>query len=331
MSDSQKLVVSLALGLIIGLALGVGGTYYMLNSRVRQQAEEHEAQLTELQEQLEAVISGKEAIIFSLEKDVASLEKQVAELEKNVSLLVQGQESELQEYIDDLEEQVSNLQSLDSSQNATIATLETQIEDIVEFNVTHHYRWRFEGYDRSMNLSIPYGLYWEYRNKPRPAEWEDWAQMCKDPGDDAYISQMAEEFLSTASSEDFTDAETVNYVVTFVHKMLNTEETITAPWDERPKYPIETLADLGGDSEDTSILTAAILHEMGCDVALIFFEDLKHVIVGVGSGEGIFGTYYESHGARYFYLETTGDGWKVGEKPTILDPEQIHEYPLKYY
>ena len=331
MSDSQKLVVSLALGLIIGLALGVGGTYYMLNSRVRQQAEEHEAQLTELQEQLEAVISGKEAIIFSLEKDVASLEKQVAELEKNVSLLVQGQETELQEYIDDLEEQVSNLQSLDSSQNATIATLETQIEDIVEFNVTHHYRWRFEGYDRSMNLSIPYGLYWEYRNKPRPAEWEDWAQMCKDPGDDAYISQMAEEFLSTASSEDFTDAETVNYVVTFVHKMLNTEETITAPWDERPKYPIETLADLGGDSEDTSILTAAILHEMGCDVALIFFEDLKHVIVGVGPGAGIFGTYYESHGTRYFFLETTGDGWKVGEKPTILDPEQVHEYPLKYY
>ena len=82
MSDSQKIVISLVLGLIIGLALGVGGTYYMLNSRVRQQTEEHEAQLTELQEQLETVISGKEAIIFSLEKDVASLQKQVSELEK---------------------------------------------------------------------------------------------------------------------------------------------------------------------------------------------------------------------------------------------------------
>jgi len=331
MSDTQKVVVSLVLGLIVGLALGVGGTYYMLNSRVKQQAEEHEAQLTDLQKQLETVVSGKEAIIYSLEKDVASLEKQVAELEENVSLLVQGQESESQEYIDDLEEQVSSLQSQVSSQNATIVTLETRIEDIVEFNLPQHYQWRFDGYDRSMNLSIPYGLYWEYRDKTRPTEWEDWAQMCRDPGDDAYISQMADEFLSTASSEDFTDAETVNYVVTFVHKMLNTEETITAPWDEHPKYPIETLVDLGGDSEDTSILTAAILHEMGYDVSLIFFEDLKHVIVGVGPGEGIFGTYYESHGTRYFSLETTGDGWKVGEKPTILDPEQVHEYPLKYY
>jgi hypothetical protein len=113
--------------------------------------------------------------------------------------------------------------------------------------------------------------------------------------------------------------------------MLNTEEDVTAPWDGRPKYPVETLVDLGGDSEDTSILTAAILHEMGYDVALIFFEDLKHVIVGVGPGGGIFGTYYESHGTRYFFLETTGDGWKVGEKPTILDPEQIHIYPFKYY
>ena len=331
MSDSQKIVVSLVLGLIIGLALGVGGTYYMLNRQVRQQAEEHEAQLTELQEQLETVVSGKEAIIFSLEKDVASLEKQVSELEENVSRLEQGQETESLEYIDDLEEQLSSLQSQVSSLNATISTLETQIEDIVEFNVTHHYTWRFEGFDRSLSLSIPYKLYWEYRDRPRPADWGDWAQMCKDPDDDAFITQMADEFLSIASSEDYTDAETVNYVVTFVHKMLNTEETITAPWDGRPKYPIETLVDLGGDSEDTSILTAAILHEMGYDVALIFFEDIKHVIVGVGPGEGIFGTYYESFGSRYFFLETTGDGWKVGEKPTALSPEQVHEYPLKYY
>jgi len=331
MSDTQKIVVSLVLGLIIGLALGVGGTYYMLNNQVKQQAEEHEAQLDDLQDQLETVVSGKEAIIFSLEKDVASLEKQVAQLEKNISLLVQGQETELQDYIDDLEEQLSSLQSQTSSQNATIVKLETQIEDIIEFNLAHHYQWRFEGYDRSMNLSIPYGLYWEYRNKPRPAEWEDWASMSKDPGDDAFIAQMAEEFLSTASREKFTDAMTVNYVVTFIHSMLNTEEDITAPWDGRPKYPIETLVELGGDSEDTSILTAAILHEMGYDVALIFFEDIKHAIVGVGPGEGIFGTYYESHGSRYFFLETTGDGWKVGEKPTILSPEQVYEYPLKYY
>jgi hypothetical protein len=331
MSDSQKVVVSLVLGLILGLALGVGGTYYMLNSRVRQQTEEHEAQLTELQEQLETVISGKEAIIFSLEKDVGSLQKQVSILEKNVSLLEQGQETESQEYIDDLEEQLSQLQSQISSKNATIAMLETQIEDIVEFNLTHHYKWRFDGRDWSMNLSIPYKLYWEYRDKPRSAEWDDWAQMCKDPGDDVFISQMAEEFLSTATSEDYTDAETVNYVVTFVHKMLNTEADITAPWDGRPKYPVETLVDLGGDSEDTSILTAAILHEMEIDVALIFFEDIKHIIVGVGPGEGIFGTYYELYGSRYFYLETTGDGWKVGEKPSAISPEQVLGYPLKYY
>lgn len=331
MSDTQKVVVSLVLGLIIGSALGVGGTYYMLKNMVKQQAEEHEAQLSELQDQLETVISGKEAIIFSLEKDVSSLEKQVAGLERNVSLIEQGQETELQEHIDDLEEQLSSLQARVSSQNATIAALETQIVDIIKFNLTHHYQWRFDGHDRSMNLSIPYELYWEYRNRPRPAEWEDWVSMCKDPGDDAYISQMAEELLSTASSEDYTDAETVNYVATFIHRMLNTEEAITAPWDGHPKYPVETLVDLGGDSEDTSILTAAVLHEMGYDVALIFFEDLKHAIVGVGPGDGIFGAYYESHGTRYFFIETTGDGWKVGEKPTILDPEQVYVYPLKYY
>jgi hypothetical protein len=331
MSDTQKIVVSLVLGLIIGSALGVGGTYYMLRSQVEKQAEEHAAQLDELQDQLDMVVGGKEAIIFSLEKDVLRLERQVVGLERNVSLLEQGQETELQGIIDDLEEQLSSLQSLASTQTTTIAALETQIADIIEFNLTHHYQWRFDGHDWSMNLSIPYALYWEYRNRPRPAEWEDWASMCKDPDDDPYISQMAEELLSTASSKHYTDAETVNYVVTLIHKMLNTEEDITAPWDGRPKYPVETLIDLGGDSEDTSILTAAILHEMEYDVALIFFEDLKHVSVGVGPCEGIFGASYESHGTKYFFLETTGDGWKVGEKPTILNPEQVYEYPLKYY
>jgi polyhydroxyalkanoate synthesis regulator phasin len=331
MSDTQKVVVSLALGLIIGLAIGVGGTYYMMRGQVEQQAEEHEAQLDALQDQFGTVVSGKEAIIFSLEKDVARLEKQVTELENTVRLLEQGQETELQGYIDDLEEQVSSLQSQVSSQNATIAALEAQIEDIVEFDLMHHYQWRFEGYDGSINLSIPQALYWEYRNKPRPTDWEDWVSMCKDPDDDAYISHMANEFLSTAERKDYTDAETVNYVVTFVHKLLNTEEDIKAPWDEHPKYPIETLVDLGGDSEDTAILTATILNEMGYDVALIFFEDLRHVIVGVGPGEGIFGAYYESHGTRYFFLETTGDGWKVGEQPTIFDPQQVYVYPMKYY
>jgi len=331
MSDVQKVVVSLVLGLIIGSALGVGGTYYLLNGQVKRQAEENEAALNELQDQLEMVINGKEAIIFSLENEVSSLQKQVAGLERNVSLVEQGQETELHEIIDDLEERLSSLQSQSSTQNATIAALETQIADIIEFDLTYHYKWRFDGFDRELNLSIPYGLYWEYRNRPRPTDWESWPSMCRDSDDDAYISQIAEELLKTASSEDFTDAETVNYVVTLVHKMLNTEEVITTPWDGRPKYPVETLVELGGDSEDTSILTAAILHEMGYDVALIFFEDIKHVIVGVGPGEGIFGTYYESHGTRYFFLETTGDGWKVGEKPTMLDPEHVHEYPLKYY
>ncbi len=331
MSDTQKIAVSLVIGLILGSALGVGGSYYLLRGQLEQQAEEHDAQLDELQDQLEMAVSGKEAIIYSLEKDVSSLERQVAGLERNISILQAGQETELQGIIDDLEEQLSSLQSQASSQNANIAALETQIADIIEYTLMHHYNWRFEGFDRSMNLSIPYGLYWEYHNRPRPEEWEEWPSMCKDPDDDPYISQIAEEMLSTASSEDYTDAETVNYVVTFIHKMLNTEPDITAPWDGSPKYPIETLVDLGGDSEDTSILTAAILHEMGYDVSLIFFEDLKHVIVGVGPGEGIFGTYYESHGARYFFLETTGDGWKVGQKPSAFDPEQVHEFPLKYY
>ncbi|MCL0071918.1 hypothetical protein M1N51_01730, partial [Peptococcaceae bacterium] len=83
---------------------------------------------------------------------------------------------------------------------------------------------------------------------------------------------------------------------------------------EYPRYPLETLVDQKGDCEDTSILLASILDAMGFDVALVYVAPPAHMVVGV-TGENLSGFYYEYSGRKYYYLETAGPGWVVGEVP----------------
>jgi len=41
------------------------------------------------------------------------------------------------------------------------------------------------------------------------------------------------------------------------------------------------------------------------------------------------GTYYEHEGKRYFYLETTGEGWQIGQLPPEIIDIRVSIYPLR--
>ncbi len=81
-----------------------------------------------------------------------------------------------------------------------------------------------------------------------------------------------------------------------------------------PLYPLETLFQQGGDSADTSILAAALLKKLGFGVVLLAFEQQKHMAVGVNM-PGAGGYSWEYQAVRYFYLETTGKQWQIGDCP----------------
>jgi hypothetical protein len=98
--------------------------------------------------------------------------------------------------------------------------------------------------------------------------------------------------------------------------------------DEYPRYPVETLFDRGGDCEDTSILVATLLDSLGIDVVLLELIDENHMAVGVNVPVS-YGTYYEYGGEEYFYLETTSDGWKVGQFPPDFSDGRVYIYPLR--
>ena len=175
----------------------------------------------------------------------------------------------------------------------------------MNFSWTYNGKWSWEG-------KIPLSLYEYYQKIPRPPT-KNYSVYVTHPLDDPYIDLLVEKIKKAARQEGYTEYQTVEFAAAFVQSLPYTADSVSAPYDEYPRYPIETLVDDGGDCEDTSILLASIIDKMGHGVVLIMLPD--HCAVGVKGGENIYGTYWEYEGSKYYYIETTGEGWGIGELP----------------
>lgn len=88
------------------------------------------------------------------------------------------------------------------------------------------------------------------------------------------------------------------------------------------RYPLETVADGCGDCEDTSILAVALLSAMGHETCFLHMPG--HVAIGVSGLPEATGVSFEgSDGKRYYYVETTDDGWQIGVLPDGRTPGQV--------
>lgn len=178
--------------------------------------------------------------------------------------------------------------------------------------ITQHYAWLYGGQEWTWDVQIPQGLYEYYQRLPRPPTG-NYSVYVTHPMDDTYINDLVNKIKDAAYQAGFDELQTVEFAFTFVQSLPYTPDSVTTPYDEYPRYPIETLVDNGGDCEDTSILMASLLDSMSYGVVLILLPE--HCAVGVLGGESRYGTYWEYNGGKYFYLETTGTGWGVGEIP----------------
>ncbi|MDR2944072.1 MAG: hypothetical protein LBU81_03185 [Methanosarcinales archaeon] len=185
------------------------------------------------------------------------------------------------------------------------------------------YSWTFGGYDQSAEVKIPADHYDFYRNKSHAAVDIDHYALTED--DRLFLEQMINVFKEQGEKYNFTDDQNVQNIIAFVQAMPYTSDSVTTGYDEYPRYPIETLVD-GGDCEDSSILAAALLLEMGYGVVLI--ELPGHMALGVKGSEDLTGAYYEHDGSRYYYVETTAPDFEIGELPAQFINAPSKVYPM---
>jgi hypothetical protein len=183
------------------------------------------------------------------------------------------------------------------------------------------YVWNFEGETFTLLLGLSVEVYNSYTNRERA----DWVEMLAEGVHAA--KPIAEEFRKIAEKNNWAAEQVANFVLSFVQCLPYTVDDVSTGVDEFPRFAIETLVAGGGDCEDTTILAGSIYLVLGYD--LVCLNPKGHLALGV---QGKFpGAYFEHNGKRYFYSETTGTGWEIGNFPEIYRGVSvtIYEIPKK--
>jgi predicted transglutaminase-like cysteine proteinase/predicted nucleic acid-binding Zn ribbon protein len=184
-----------------------------------------------------------------------------------------------------------------------------------------HYEWNYGDGTWTYDMKIPKSTYEYYKTVDRK-KIHNYSYYVTDTTDDEYLTGLAAKFREAAEQENYSDLDMVKTIIFFVQNLQYVDDKVETGYDEYPKFPLETLADEGGDCEDSAILLASLLRELGYGTVLIQFQD--HMAVGVKGEDSISGSYYEVDGIRYFYVETTSTGWEIGDVP-----EQMADQPAR--
>jgi hypothetical protein len=183
------------------------------------------------------------------------------------------------------------------------------------------YSWEYDGDSYSLELNVTAKDYYSYRNNGADRSPQFESQMVsfvtsKEP----VVIDLAQKLKAIADSKGFDQGQTENLALSFCQGILYSYDNTSEGSDEYWRYSVETLYDETGDCEDKSILFASVTEAMGLDSVLLLLPG--HMAAGIAL-PGSDGTYLESGGVDYFYCETTGVGWLVGELPPDLEGEEV--------
>ena len=168
------------------------------------------------------------------------------------------------------------------------------------------YVWNFKGKSYTVLMTIDIEKYNSYDGKER----YDIPQLVEEGR--TTIGNLTREFQNVFKRHrGWSRQERINFVLSFVQSLPYTLDDVTTGYDEFRRYAIETLIEGGGDCEDTTILVGAILRGLGEKTALIFLPG--HIALGVNGN--FTGASVTHNGTTYYYCETTGTGWTVGDLP----------------
>jgi len=176
---------------------------------------------------------------------------------------------------------------------------------------------RTQGKDWSFSYFCSQSSYVEKATAPRGRDLVEYASVEVGSGISTFLSDIIDD---TARSIGITsESEKTQLAVDFVQSLPYIKDSIGTGYDEYPKFIEETLVELEGDCEDSTILLGSILGTMGLDVVFVTFPG--HVGVGVNGDYS--GSYISYEDSEYYYIETTGRGWSVGDFPETLSTDSV--------
>ena len=181
------------------------------------------------------------------------------------------------------------------------------------------YVWNFQQTTYTVLIEINVEKYNAYANK----EHSDMTAMVSEST--VTLAKLTQAFRDVISRNSFSNEEAANFVLAFGQALPYTVDSATTGYDEFRRYAIETLVEGGGDCEDTTILVGSILNGLGFQLALI--EVPGHIAIGVSGN--FTGAHYSLNGTKYFYGETTGSGWKIGQMPDEYTKVTANLMPIR--
>ncbi len=192
-----------------------------------------------------------------------------------------------------------------------------------------HYAWH-----RTDNRGLPWmeiyidaNMYLYYSSLGRFQGFGNYEKYVDDANNRALVARVADMIRDIGAQLSYSDADLAREAVRFVQEVIEYEyDKNTTYIDEYPRYPVETLYERVGDCEDTSILLAALLRELGFEVGLLSLPG--HAAVALRTTDDYSdGPYYSFNGKRYLYIESTGIR-DIGEIPKDYLNEKATLYTL---
>jgi hypothetical protein len=192
------------------------------------------------------------------------------------------------------------------------------------------FAWDYNGKHWTWNLSIPVDLYNAYKSVPVSTRTQN------GPAGygfltttyDYYIKTLAQKLNDTTTQLGYNSFDQTSFVLAFVQSLPYTSDKVTTGYDEYPRFPIETLVNDGGDCEDTAILFASLTLSMG--YGTVYINPPNHYAVGIlgNDFQGTYWTYPTGSNNTYYYCETTGDGFTIGQLPDEFKGQNAYIYSI---
>jgi hypothetical protein len=219
-------------------------------------------------------------------------------------------------------------------------TFRNKVFQSVEDNytaVTIMYYTNFSKTERKITLAIPYEKYDYYHSLNHP-KWDANRNLSLASEYITSNESIIIEIVAAVKSQTQSKEEIANSLLDFVQDKRHGLSIRYYPTSEL-KYPIETLVEMGGDCDTHAILYATLMKTAGFKVLLLFsnekINDQFHVAIAVHfenppkhSLTEIEDSSFTYNEEKYYYAETTGWNWRVGDLPPIFQNLTFQIMPL---